>query len=106
MEPDKPTSLPPKKLRVLVVDDEKNIRATLSLCLEQLGCAVTATATPEAALMALRQQPYDLVFLALRLGQSNGLELIPKLLTIHPGLQLIRIPSHGTIHTSVDALTK
>src|SRR5262245_66257045 len=56
MEPDKPTSLPPKKLRVLVVDDEKNIRTTLSLCLEQLGCAVTATATPEAALIALRSE--------------------------------------------------
>src|SRR5262245_63768496 len=47
MEPNKSTSLPPKKLRILVVDDEKNIRTTLSLCLEQLGCVVTATATPD-----------------------------------------------------------
>src|SRR5262249_40344585 len=97
MEPDKSTSLPPKKLRVLVVDDEKNIRTTLSLCLEQLGCAVTATATPEAALTALRQQPYDLAFLDLRLGESNGLDLIPKLLTIDAGLQVIVITPYATI---------
>src|SRR5262249_24091328 len=96
MEPNKSTSLPPKKLRVLVVDDEKNIRATLSLCLEQLGCAVTATATPEAALTALRQQPYDLAFLDLRLGESNGLDLIPKLLTIDAGLQVIVITAYAT----------
>ena len=32
------------KLRVLIIDDEKNIRTTLKLCLEQLGCEVGAIA--------------------------------------------------------------
>src|SRR4029434_938110 len=72
METHKSASLPPNKLRVLVIDDEKNMRATLSLGLEQLGCAVTAVSTPEASLAALRQQLYDLAFLDLRLGESSG----------------------------------
>ncbi|HXV79274.1 MAG TPA: sigma-54 dependent transcriptional regulator [Candidatus Binatia bacterium] len=106
MEPQKPASLPAHKLRVLVIDDEKNIRATLSLCLEQLGCAVTAVSAPEAALAALRQQPYDLAFIDLRLGESNGLDLIPKLLTINAGLQVIVITAYATIDTAVDAIKR
>jgi NtrC-family two-component system response regulator AlgB len=106
METSKSGSLPVARLHVLVVDDEKNIRATLSLCLEQMGCTVTAVSAPEAALAALRQQPYDLAFLDLRLGESNGLDLIPKLLTIDAGLQVIVITAYATIDTAVDAIKR
>ncbi|HSF58932.1 MAG TPA: sigma-54 dependent transcriptional regulator [Candidatus Binatia bacterium] len=106
METSKSGSLPATRLRVLVVDDEKNIRATLSLCLEQMGCTVTAVSAPEAALSALRQQPYDLAFLDLRLGDSNGLDLISKLLTLDAGLQMIVITAYGTIDTAVEAIKR
>jgi NtrC-family two-component system response regulator AlgB len=106
MEISKSGSLPANRLRVLVIDDEKNIRATLSLCLEQMGCTATAVSAPEAALAALRQQPYDLAFLDLRLGESNGLDLIPKLLTIDAGLQVIVITAYATIDTAVDAIKR
>ncbi|HMF51921.1 MAG TPA: response regulator, partial [Candidatus Saccharimonadales bacterium] len=68
------------KFRVLVIDDEKNIRATLSLCLEQIGCQVTAVSSDKDALDALTQQAYDLAFLDVRLGEASGLDLIPKLI--------------------------
>jgi two-component system, NtrC family, response regulator AlgB len=44
--------------RVLVVDDEKNIRRTLTLCLEGLGCAVTEAGSSAAALEALARAPH------------------------------------------------
>jgi two-component system, NtrC family, response regulator AlgB len=106
METQSSASPPSHKLRVLVIDDEKNIRATLSLCLEQLGCVVTAVSAPETALAALRQQPYDLAFLDLRLGEANGLELIPKLLTTNTALQVIVITAYATIDTAVDAIKR
>jgi two-component system, NtrC family, response regulator AlgB len=106
VETSKSGSLPVTRLRVLVVDDEKNIRATLSLCLEQMGCTVTAVSAPEAVLSALRQQPYDLAFLDLRLGESNGLDLIPKLLTVDAGLQIIVITAYATIDTAVEAIKR
>ena len=106
METQTSASAPSNKLRVLIIDDEKNIRATLSLCLEQMGCAVTAVSTPEAALAALRQQPYDLAFLDLRLGESSGLDFIPKLLTVDAGLQVIVITAYATIDTAVDAIKR
>jgi CheY-like chemotaxis protein len=37
------------KLRVLLVDDEKNIRTTLSLCLEQMDCYVKAVSSVDGA---------------------------------------------------------
>jgi two-component system, NtrC family, response regulator AlgB len=106
METSKSGAFPVTRLRVLVIDDEKNIRATLSLCLEQIGCAVTAVSAPEAALAAVRGQPYDLAFLDLRLGDSNGLDLIPKLLTIDAALQVIVITAYATIDTAVDAIKR
>jgi len=58
-------------LRVLLVDDEKNIRTTLGLCLESLGCRVSAAATAESALASLQRQPCELCFLDLRLPATG-----------------------------------
>jgi len=106
MEPDTPTTAPREHLRVLVIDDEKNIRVTLSLCLEQMGCAVTGVFSIETALSALSQHPYDLAFLDLRLGASNGLELIPKLLSTDPGLLVVVMTAYATIDTAVEAMKR
>ena len=93
-------------LRVLVIDDEKNIRATLSMCLEQIGCEVTAVSTVASALAALAQQNYDLAFLDLRLGESNGLELIPKLLAEAANLLVVVITAYATIDSAVEAIKR
>jgi NtrC-family two-component system response regulator AlgB len=104
------TSQPPPestgKLRVLIVDDEKNIRATLSLCLEQIDCEVTAAASADAALAALAQRPYDLAFLDLKLGATNGLDLLPQLLNRAPGLMVVIITAYGTIDSAVEAVKR
>ncbi|ATB44610.1 transcriptional regulator [Corallococcus macrosporus DSM 14697] len=59
-------------MRVLVVDDERNIRPTLRVCLEGFGREVREAATPEAALAALAQGPADLAFVDLRLGTARS----------------------------------
>jgi DNA-binding NtrC family response regulator len=91
-------------LRVLVIDDEKNIRSTLTLCLEQIHCEVTAVASAQAALEALAQQPHDLAFLDLHLGQSNGLELIPQLLGQAPDLMIVIMTAYATVDRAVKAI--
>src|SRR6266508_3105631 len=93
-------------LRVLVVDDEKNIRTTLSLCLEGLGCRVEQAANSAAALEALRVEPFDLAFCDLRLGQESGLELLPRLLAERPGLEVIVITAYATVDTAVEAMRR
>src|SRR5262245_12944613 len=82
------------------------MRATLSLCLEQIGCEVTAVSSAESALSALVKQPYDLAFLDLRLGDSSGLDLIPKLLVDAPNLLVVVITAYATIDSAVDAIKR
>ena len=91
---------------MLVIDDEKNIRATLSLCLEQAGCQVTAAASAESALSVLAQQTQDLAFLDLRLGDSNGLDLIPGLLAECPNLMIVVMTAYATIDSAVEAIKR
>ena len=77
-----PTPIP---LRVLVIDDEPNIRDTLALCIHSTGARADKVGTSAAALEALRLAPYDLAFCDLRLGPESGLDLLPRLLGRAPG---------------------
>jgi len=94
------------KLRVLVIDDEKNIRTTLAFCLEQIGCQVTTVASSDSALEALSQQAYDLAFLDVRLGQSSGLDLIPKFIAERPSLMVVVVTAYATIESAVEAIKR
>ena len=76
---------------VLVVDDERNIRSMIRVCLGQVGCEVREAGSAEAALAALASGPADVAFLDLRLGTGNGLDLVPALLAEDPDLDLVVI---------------
>ena len=93
-------------LRVLVIDDEKNIRTTLQVCLEGLGAEVATAATPEAAVAAVERAPFDLAFLDLRLRDANGLDLLPRLLAARPELQVIIVTAYATFDTAVEAVKR
>ncbi|HUJ63187.1 MAG TPA: sigma-54 dependent transcriptional regulator [Kofleriaceae bacterium] len=92
--------------RVLVVDDERNIRATLAMCLESVGCHVTAVANRDAALASLERTPFDVCFLDLRLGDDSGMELLPQLLAVRPQLAVIVITAYATFDTAVEAIKR
>ena len=91
---------------VLIIDDEKNIRTTLSLCLEDIGCEVTAVSSGQAALAALGRQAFDLAFLDLRLGDMDGLTLLPQLLGESPNLAVVVITAYATFDTAVEAIKR
>lgn len=93
-------------LHVLVIDDEKNILTTLSICLEGMGCTVTPAASGQAALSALMRHPFDLAFLDLRLREGSGLDLLPKLLQAQPELQVVMITAYGNFDTAVEAVKR
>jgi NtrC-family two-component system response regulator AlgB len=90
--------------RILVVDDEKNIRSTLRVCLEGLGATVVEAATAGAALAAIKQHPFDLAFVDLRIGTASGLELLPRLLGEDSSLEVILITAYATFDVAVDAV--
>jgi NtrC-family two-component system response regulator AlgB len=104
MTTDQPVTPAAKGLRVLVIDDERNIRTTLTVCLEQIGCEVTAAASAQAGLQALAQQRQELALLDLRLGQASGLDLIPQLLAEAPDLMIVIMTAYATVDSAVRAI--
>jgi NtrC-family two-component system response regulator AlgB len=94
------------ELRVLIVDDERNIRKTLAICLQGLDCKVTEAGAALPALEALARAPYDLAFVDLRIGRESGLDLLPRLLAERPGLDVIIITAYATFDTAVEAMKR
>lgn len=96
----------PQGLRVLVVDDERNLRNALALCLEGMGCTVAQASCAEGATAAALGQPLDLVFLDLRLAHESGLDVLPRLLAEQPGLAVVVVTGYATVETAVEALKR
>jgi two-component system, NtrC family, response regulator AlgB len=93
-------------LRILVIDDEANIRTTLSLLLESEGHAVVTRGTIQDALEAIAGQVFDLVFLDIRLGMDNGLDFLPALKAESPWAKVIVITAYASIETAVEAMRR
>jgi len=78
----------------------------VAMCLEGMGCRVTGAATAEAARAALTGRSFDIAFLDLRLGDANGLDLLPELLAHHAGLAVVVVTAYATIDTAVEAIRR
>jgi NtrC-family two-component system response regulator AlgB len=95
---------PRLKLRVLILDDELEIRRTLTTCLELGGHQVMSCANPRDALNELSRSAFDLVFLDLRLGLDDGMKYLPNILTLGNGAQVVVITAYASVATAVEAM--
>lgn len=93
-------------LKILIVDDELNIRKTLSMCLETEGHSVVAVSNFQDALSENARQSFDMAFVDLRLGLDSGLDLIPALLASSPWLKIIVITAYASIDTAVEVIKR
>jgi NtrC-family two-component system response regulator AlgB len=96
----------PVHLNVLIVDDEANIRKTLSVCLESRGHRVTAVSNAKDARVEADRQVFDLSFVDLRLGTETGLDLIPSLLSACPWIKIVVITAYASVNTAVEAMRR
>jgi two-component system nitrate/nitrite response regulator NarL len=76
-------------LRVLVADDEDDVRLLLRLQLEARGHTVTEAADGDEALEQCRLEPPDGVVLDLLMPHRNGFEVIPVLRAEHPEVAIV-----------------
>jgi NtrC-family two-component system response regulator AlgB len=90
--------------RVLVVDDERSDRDSLSSALRLLGCRVDSAENHEGALGRVRGEAYDLAFIDLMLGSGSGVDLVPALLAANSNLQVIVVTAFGSIDSAVLAV--
>jgi two-component system, NtrC family, response regulator AlgB len=88
------------------VDDEVNIRKTLSLCLETEGHKVIPVSNFQDALTEASRKSFELAFVDLRLGVQDGLDLIPALLAASPWIKIVVITAYASIDTAVEAMRR
>jgi len=93
-----------EKKSILVVDDEKNIRLTLSQSLEPLEIPVHTAASGEEALEKLRNGLFGLLFLDLKMPGMDGMEVLRRIKKDWPKIRVIIITAHGTIESAVEAM--
>jgi len=93
-------------MRILIIDDEAHIRKTTGVTIETLGHDCEQAANSTEAVSLLKKGSFDCAFLDLRLGEENGLDLIPKLLSLEPRLNVIVFTAYSSIDTAVEAMRR
>ena len=95
---------PARRSRLLVVDDEENVRFTTAAILEQEGYEVEAAADGTEALQRVARGRFDLVLTDLRMEDMDGITLLHELQTKHPNIVTIVLTGYASIESSIDAL--
>ncbi|GLI36212.1 sigma-54-dependent transcriptional regulator [Desulforhabdus amnigena] len=93
-----------EKRPILIVDDEKNIRLTMSQSLEPLGMPVETAVNGEDALQKLREKQFGLVFLDLKMPGMDGMEVLHRIKEKWPKMQVIIVTAYGTVESAVEAM--
>ncbi len=91
--------------RVLVVDDEKEIRAFLNKALSRFGgFHVELAESGKEALLKLEKEPFDLVLTDLKMPKMDGLQLIAEIAKSKPETLTIMMTGHGSIDSALEAM--
>ena len=90
--------------KILIVDDEPNVRLVFRTALEASGYDVTEAADGELALEALEAGPVDLIFLDLRMPGMDGLEVLRRLRDLGNHTPVVIVTAHGDVPNAVQAM--
>src|SRR2546430_640093 len=94
----------PPASRVLIVDDQRNMRTTTALVLRQAGYDVAEAESGETALSRLLAEPFDVVLTDLKMAPLDGIAVLRGALEISPTTQVIVMTGYGTVESAVAAM--
>jgi len=92
--------------KILIIDDEKAIRAAMRDILEHEKHTVEEAEDGAAGIAAAKKTKFDLVLCDIKMPKMDGIEVLEKLQALDPDLPVVMISGHGSIDTAVDALKK
>lgn len=92
--------------KILIVDDETNMRLVLSAMLKKDGYDVVTAAHGREALQILQQSNIAVVVTDLKMPDIDGMALLAHISERYPQIPVIMITAHGTVATAVEALKK
>ena len=91
---------------ILIIDDEKAIRKTLSEILSYEGYKIEEAGDGEEGLKKFNEKVFDVVLCDIKMPKMDGLEFLDKAGESNPDVPVIMISGHGTIETAVEAVKK
>ncbi|MET0244529.1 MAG: response regulator [Flavitalea sp.] len=91
---------------ILIIDDEKAIRKTLTEILSYEGYKIEEAGDGEEGLKKFREKAYDVVLCDIKMPKLDGIEFLDKAREANPDVPVIMISGHGTIETAVEAVKK
>ncbi len=91
---------------ILIIDDEKAIRKTLSEILSYEGYKIDEAADGEEGILKFKGTTYDVVLCDIKMPKMDGLEFLEKAREINSDVPVIVISGHGNIETAVEAVKK
>jgi DNA-binding NtrC family response regulator len=91
--------------RILIVDDEERFRLTLGKRLAERGLEVGATVgTGMAALEEIRENPYDVVVLDVKMPGLDGIQTLEEIKKINPHIEVLLLTGHASVDAAVDGM--
>lgn len=103
-EGDEPASEEIERQRILVIDDEEQMRQLLEGVLAIDGHDVTCVASGEEGILEFRQQNYSLAVVDLKLPGIDGLEVLRQVKQISPSTEIILITGYASLGTAIESL--
>lgn len=93
-----------EEARVLIVDDEPDIRQVMRDVLQSRGAMTECVACAEEALARVQNGSYDLIWLDLRLPGMDGITVLRHILGIDPFARVVLMSAYGTFDSFVDVM--
>ena len=90
--------------RILIVDDEKNIRTTISAYLLSLGYELELAVNGQEALDKLKESKYDLILLDIKMHIMNGIQVLKEMRRLEDKTNVIMMTAYGTIENAVESM--
>jgi len=96
----------PDFMRALIIDDEKAIRSSTVIAIRAEGHVAEGSDSKAVALLKLHEDAYDLVFLDLRLGDEDGLEVLEEIKRTFPQVKVVVFTAYASVASAVTAMQK
>ncbi|TVM03655.1 MAG: sigma-54-dependent Fis family transcriptional regulator [Candidatus Brocadia sp. WS118] len=92
--------------KILVVEDQKNMRESLSIAFKRSGYNVDSVESGEKAVEVQNEHTYDLAVVDLKMENMDGLEVLSHIKRINPSTEVVVMTAYGTIDGAIQAMRR